>query len=94
MFFIGYCSGCIAGPQLWTHSPRYSSGVITAIVDWVLLFLAVVAYRFLCARDNASRGSISVESDLASHGKVVLDDAGQPESDLTDKEDKLFRYSL
>lgn len=98
MFFIGYCAGCIASPQLWTKPPRYLSGVVTAIVTWCLLFITILAYRLLCKRDNANRDQAVDEngradaSNIATDG-VILDKNGTPETDFTDKEDRRFRYS-
>ncbi|OOQ90919.1 putative pantothenate transporter [Penicillium brasilianum] len=94
MFFIGYCAGCIGSPQLWTHKPHYTEGVITSIVTWCLLFVAVIIYRVLCVADNkkrdahASTGTIDVMEDFD------LDENGLPKTDLTDKQDKAFRYSI
>ncbi|CEJ58442.1 Putative Permease of the major facilitator superfamily [Penicillium brasilianum] len=94
MFFIGYCAGCIGSPQLWTHKPHYTEGVITSIVTWCLLFVAVIIYRALCVADNkkrdahASTGTIDVMEDFD------LDENGLPKTDLTDKQDKAFRYSI
>jgi hypothetical protein len=99
MFFIGYCAGCIASPQLWTERPRYFSGVVTAIVTWCLLFLTMIAYRFVCMRDNAARDRAASQAGIADGPDagpvegVLLDKNGLPESDLTDKEDPRFRYS-
>lgn len=98
MFFIGYCAGCIASPQLWTERPRYFSGVVTAIVTWCLLFVTLIAYRLLCMRDNAVRDKHAEgdedpsRSTMIAEG-VLLDKNGTPETDLTDKEDRRFRYS-
>ncbi|KAI3395994.1 hypothetical protein diail_565 [Diaporthe ilicicola] len=98
MFFIGYCAGCIGAPQLWTHKPRYFSGVVTAIVTWCLSFLAIIWYRLVCSRDNAKReaekSSGIGEVQGASGGQVLLDETGALRSDLTDKEDREFRYAL
>lgn len=97
MFFIGYCAGCIGGPQLWTEKPRYFKGVVTGIVTWCLLFVVVAAYRVVCMRDNASRDQRAAAGEghdgMAAHGQVVLDKNGTPRTDLTDKEDSKFRYS-
>ncbi|CAI7619475.1 unnamed protein product [Penicillium manginii] len=94
MFFIGYCAGCIGSPQLWTQKPRYTEGVITSIVTWCLLFITVIIYRFLCASDNKKR-----DSEMSSHADAAglefqLDGNGLPRDDLTDKEDREFRYAL
>ncbi|KAH8898289.1 major facilitator superfamily transporter [Thozetella sp. PMI_491] len=92
MFFIGYCAGCIGAPQLWTHSPRYFSGVVTDIVTWCLLFVVILAYRITCSRDNAAREA-SGDGQAGAPVEVLLDETGAPRSDLTDKEDRQFRYS-
>ncbi|RMZ27283.1 hypothetical protein D0859_08659 [Hortaea werneckii] len=95
-FFIGYCAGCIASPQLWTDRPRYFEGVVTAIVTWCLLFLATLAYRIVCARDNANRDRVLNGVDVSAGGvaQVDIDTSGAAKGDLTDKEDTNFRYSL
>ncbi|RWQ94080.1 major facilitator superfamily domain-containing protein [Paecilomyces variotii] len=84
-FFIGYCAGCIGGPQLWTVKPRYFEGVVTAIVTWLLLLIATAAYWYLCARDNRLRDIAEQETT-----SVPTVEKGQ---DITDKEDPSFRYS-
>ena len=96
MFFIGYCEGCIGSPQLWTDKPRYFNGVVTAILTWCILFVVVIAYRYICRADNAKRDK---EASMHQHNaagqphEVVLDKFGAPQTDLTDKEDRDFRYS-
>ncbi|KAM5376317.1 hypothetical protein ACJZ2D_005539 [Fusarium nematophilum] len=90
MFFIGYCAGCIGSPQLWTNGPRYREGVITAIVTWCVLFATMIVYRILCTRDNKQR---DLAGETEHTQEVVLDKNGLPKSDLTDKEDRAFRYS-
>lgn len=85
LFFVGYCTGCIAAPQLWTDPPRYRKGVICALVDWGLVFLFVPLYWWLCWSDNKRRDEAQGESQ-------VMDNfvAG---ADVTDKEDRSFRYT-
>ncbi|KAK1997750.1 major facilitator superfamily transporter [Colletotrichum falcatum] len=97
MFFVGYCAGCIGAPQLWTKKPRYFNGVVTAIVTWCLLFAEIVAYQYLCARNNSTRDATFCNQQQVaqdSQGEVILDAGGAPDSDLTDKQDKHFRYSI
>lgn len=93
MFFIGYCAGCIGSPQLWTKRPRYTEGVIAAIVTWCLLFVVIVAYRAACVRDNRRRDDAAASGSSETVRDVDLDENGAPRWDLTDKEDGLFRYS-
>ncbi|KAJ6184975.1 hypothetical protein N7519_006276 [Penicillium mononematosum] len=92
MFFIGYCAACIASPQLWTHSPRYTEGVITSIVTWCLLFLVVILFRFLCVWDNKQRDEQAASLGVSVDQEVKLDENGLPQTDLTDKQDRQFRY--
>ncbi|KAF2725960.1 major facilitator superfamily transporter [Polychaeton citri CBS 116435] len=97
MFFIGYCAGCIGSPQLWTHKPRYFSGVVTAIVTWCLLVVTLLAYRWVCMCDNAHRDKMQGDKEDGTEQfqlEVKLDSRGAPQTDLTDKEDAQFRYSV
>jgi prolipoprotein diacylglyceryltransferase len=84
-YFIGYSVGCIAGPQLWqtTSAPRFFEGVVTAIVTWCLLVLAMCLYWYLCRAENIKRDQENqAATDLVLHTE-----------DVTDIEDRLFRYS-
>lgn len=85
-YFIGYCVGCIAGPQLWNSNtaPRFFEGVVTAIATWCLLMIAVSIYWYLCRKENIRRDSQST----ATPHQVY-----NAEEDITDIEDRLFRYS-
>ncbi|KAJ5279275.1 MFS general substrate transporter [Penicillium angulare] len=94
MFFIGYCAGCIGSPQLWTKSPRYAEGVITSIVTWCLLFVSIIVYRILCIRDNKARDLLVNSGTYEGAQDVELDHNGLPRNDITDKEDKQYRYAL
>lgn len=96
MFFIGYCAGCIGGPQLWTEKPRYFAGVVAAIFTWCLLVVTIITYRFLCVRENARRDDIVAGQEHAQvprSGEGELDERGGAKGDLTDKMDTEFRYS-
>ncbi|KAL4809557.1 major facilitator superfamily domain-containing protein [Aspergillus unguis] len=87
MFFIGYCAGCIASPQLWTHKPRYTEGLITALVTWGLLIAVTVVYSALCVWENAKRDKVVTGVEEGGERKH------ENEGDLTDKQDRAFRYS-
>ncbi|KAF2090237.1 putative allantoate permease [Saccharata proteae CBS 121410] len=82
MFFIGYCAALIGAPQLWTKGPRYFEGVVTGVVTWCLLVVAVVSYWLLCWRENRRRDLLSTDPVRFRKGQ-----------DVTDREDLAFRYS-
>ena len=88
LFFIGYCVGCIAAPQLWTKKPRYFEGVVTAIVTWCLLFVVVGIYWAICAKENTAK------EEKERRGEVEATEDEPDEGDVTDKQDRGFRYSL
>jgi hypothetical protein len=69
---------------------------VTAIVTWCLLFSAILAYRVVCSRDNASREKTTRHENVQLDGKgqVDLDKSGAAKSDLTDSQDPSFRFSL
>ncbi|KAL2783724.1 major facilitator superfamily domain-containing protein [Aspergillus keveii] len=90
MFFIGYCAGCIASPQLWTNRPKYLEGLITALVTWGLLIVTTAIYRFLCMADNRVRER-ELQSGLGVEGGGE-EGVDAPLADLTDKGDRSFRY--
>ena len=85
LYFIGYCVGCIAGPQLWktNTAPRFFEGVVTAIGTWCVLILAVGIYWYLCKKENTRRDGGDSDSSALEY----------IEEDLTDIQDSLFRYS-
>ncbi|CZT49580.1 related to permease of the major facilitator superfamily [Rhynchosporium secalis] len=86
-YFIGYCSGCIAFPQLWTTetAPRYTAGLVVSVVDWAILILLMGCYWLHGWSENKRRDQLESES------TVALFEAG---ADITDKQDLTFRYSL
>lgn len=88
LFFVGYAVGAICGPLLWNteNAPRYRSGLILALVSWIVFIPTVGVYWGSCVYENKRR--YTVEGDIAEH---VADIAGK---DLTDKQDKHFRYTL
>ncbi|KAJ5639048.1 uncharacterized protein N7484_006910 [Penicillium longicatenatum] len=84
-YFIGYCIGCIAGPQLWhtNAAPRFFAGIVTAITTWCLFLVAVCIYWYLCRKENAKRD----------HKNLTSRDQVYHTEDITDIEDSHFRYS-
>lgn len=88
IFFLAYSIGCIASPQLWTtkDAPRYYKGLITDIVSFILLIATLLAYRFCMIRENRKKALLE-EGEI---GDVVQDF----DADLTDREDRHFRYTV
>ncbi|KAJ5739620.1 hypothetical protein N7533_012404 [Penicillium manginii] len=88
LFFVGYAVGAICGPLLWNaeNAPRYRSGLILALISWIVFIPTVAVYWSLCAHENKVRSM--VEIDFCQHV------TGAPRKDLTDKEDLNFRYTL
>ena len=93
VYFVGYSVGCIIGPQLWQKkdAPRYIKGTISSIVAWGLLYLCFGAYFVLCRRENMRRDNTTIQAHELGRDKktTVLDD-----SDITDTQDVMFRYTL
>lgn len=98
MFFIAYCVGCIIGPQAWTEkdAPRYTKGCILSIASWVCMIFTMVAYIIAVRRKNLSRDSKAADGQVEF---IVGGNTGDGhavgvavDSDLTDVQDKGFRY--
>ncbi|KAL4888015.1 major facilitator superfamily domain-containing protein [Aspergillus ambiguus] len=87
LFFVGYAVGAICGPLLWNteYAPRYRSGLILALVSWLVFIPLVAAYWFSCAYENKNRSAVQMEV-----GTHIAEVAGR---DMTDKEDSGFRYT-
>ena len=83
LFFVGYSTGVTAAPQLWTDPPRYRNGVICALVDWGLVYVFIPWYWWLCWSENRNRDKTEGEGMGAFQAGL----------DITDKEDKSFRYT-
>lgn len=94
VFFVFYTVGCIAGPQLWqkVDAPRYTKGCITSIVSWCCLVACFLVHYFTARRSNRKR-----ESDMANIAYDHDSDGDQigvsVDSDHTERQDRLFRYS-
>ena len=99
IFFVAYCTGCIVGPQLWQapDAPRYIKGCSASVASWILFMATLVVYRIVLSRENARRD----REELARGEDLADDDLGKSEqvgvstdSDLTDRQDLKFRYTL
>lgn len=100
LFFISYCIGCIIGPQAWMEedAPRYAKGYYLSIASWILLILVLVSYLVFVQTKNKSRDRRAAEGDTrydTSQGVAGGYRVGvSVDSDITDLQDKAFRYRL
>ncbi|OJJ42166.1 hypothetical protein ASPZODRAFT_77557 [Penicilliopsis zonata CBS 506.65] len=86
LYFIGYCTGGIAFPQLWSSkdAPRYTNGLICSLVAWGLFIVLMLTYWSIASMRNKERTRLAVE------GYVSPYEAG---ADVTDFNDKSFMYT-
>lgn len=99
-FFIAYCVGCIVSPQAWTQddAPRYTKGCILSIAAMCACILAFILYAVLVKRRNKGRDTKAesgrheylAEGPNTQHSGEGVD----VDSDLTDVQDKAFRYTI
>lgn len=100
-FFVAYCIGCVVSPQAWTGdtAPRYLKGCLLSISSLLFLMAVLMTYAILMEIDNRARdrkaegGMEEYMVDRQQHSGatqmgVAID------SDLTDRQDKAFRYTL
>lgn len=92
LYFIFYCIGSIVGPQLWQdpEAPRYRKGCISSIISWALVICCFFLFHWTGKRSNKKRGEEfgGLDADVIGHLGVSVD------ADHTEREDKLFRYTL
>ena len=98
VFFIGYSVGCISGPQLWQaeDAPRYIKGCISSLVSWVLLIVTFAVYYFYLKRENKQRVALLLANteETVADGKTEDHMGVEIDSDLTDRQDLKFLYTL
>ncbi|KAK4958220.1 hypothetical protein LTR10_004646 [Elasticomyces elasticus] len=96
IFFIAYCTGCIAGPQLWQaeDAPRYMKGLISSVVSWVLLIMTYTTYYFVMTRENARRDRLAAAVIVDEKVDASAQLGVATDSDMTDREDLKFRYTV
>ncbi|KAF4815673.1 putative transporter [Colletotrichum siamense] len=98
-FFVSYCVGCIVSPQSWTQddAPRYRKGCILSIAAMVCLILSFAGYVVIVRAKNKSRDvkADAGQSEYSANISWNNDQAGvDVNSDLTDVQDKGFRYTI
>ncbi|KAH8880474.1 MFS general substrate transporter [Thozetella sp. PMI_491] len=89
VFFVFYSVGCTFSPQLWQSgdAPRYYKGCIASTVSWVCLILAFTTHYVTARWSNAKRDRAAASMDEHEQADVRMD------SDLTERQDRGFRYS-
>jgi hypothetical protein len=99
-FFVAYSVGSIVGPQVWgaEDDHHYLAGSIFTVVNWVMLMLVLLIYLVMVRRENKIRDheaskeleeSRAAGQDMRDH--ILID--GSEGLELTDGQDKRFRYS-
>ncbi|CAI7597903.1 unnamed protein product [Penicillium glandicola] len=85
-YFILYGAAAVAAPQLWqtADAPRYRKGLIADVVCFGVIILLFLAYRFLALWENKRRDEAQASGETGS--------APDGEVDITDRQDKSFRY--
>lgn len=99
--FLAYCAGNIVGPPAFVGSeaPVYRSGCIVMVACCAGQVVIAVALRALLIRHNEkhdAEAAAEAEAEAKAHGPgaVVGDgDGGEALQDLTDFENRSFRYS-
>jgi ACS family allantoate permease-like MFS transporter len=84
---IGYTVGFLAGPQLYHSPPKYTPAKITAVAVWAFSILLCVLLHFINEAENKKRDR---QAEEGSEKHVE----GQEFMDLTDGENKQFRYAI
>lgn len=94
IFFVFYTIGCIAGPQLWqkVDAPRYTKGCITSIVSWCCLIVCFLVHYFTARISNRKREAETGILDARQDGEAAQVGVSI-DSDHTERQDHLFRYS-
>lgn len=88
VLFLGYCTGNIAGPFFYKtdQAPTYRMGIASMIASHLIEFAIVIVFRIYLASLNRARDKEQGEEEREAH----LDETAF--GDLTDKENRNFRY--
>ncbi|KAG0655350.1 hypothetical protein C6P46_001047 [Rhodotorula mucilaginosa] len=91
VYFIGYCVGCIAGPQLFLayEKPLYRTAMNTIIGMYAVYFVAMLAYREICRRENNRRDRLAANGCAEAVARPA-----EKEDNKSDIDDLAFRYIL
>lgn len=90
IFFVTYCAGNIGGPHLFLDSevPRYPTAIRGLLGAYVSLIVMAIGYWAWCWTANKQRDR------QGTHGENLAVEGLEGFDDLTDGENKHFRYRL
>ncbi|BGP29716.1 hypothetical protein JCM10296v2_001455 [Rhodotorula toruloides] len=91
VYFLGYCVGCIAGPQLFLsyEAPLYRTAMNTIIGMYCAYLASMFLYREICRRENNRRDKLAAEGVEEAKPRLATH-----ESNDTDIDDLAFRFVL
>ncbi|BGO89228.1 hypothetical protein NBRC10512_005939 [Rhodotorula toruloides] len=91
VYFLGYCVGCIAGPQLFLsyEAPLYRTAMNTIIGMYCAYLASMFLYREICRRENSRRDKLAAEGVEEAKPRLATH-----ESNDTDIDDLAFRFVL
>lgn len=91
---IAYCVGNAVGPQTFQakDAPDYNPAKIAMVVCFAVCMADFLLIRFLAVRENKRRDALVTHSDNGP--EKFHSDKEAALLDLTDRENKSFRYSL
>lgn len=84
MVLIAYCVGFLIGPQTFRKGPSYPDGKYTTIALNIFALGCLIVLYFLNKRENAKRNAVELPPQPQEQAFM----------DLTDRENKYFRYAL
>jgi len=95
MIFVAYCTGRIAGPQffLQKEAPKYPTGIKTILVVFSLAAAFALILRVYLIWENAKRDK-ETGATLSIQANDGFSGFSEAEENLTDRENRKFRYLL
>ncbi|GAA5909887.1 hypothetical protein JCM8208_000981 [Rhodotorula glutinis] len=91
VYFMGYCAGCIAGPQLFLtkEAPLYRTATNAIIALYCIYIASMFLYQEMSRRENRRRDRLAAEGVEAAQPRPAT-----KEDNTTDIDDLAFRYIL
>jgi MFS transporter, ACS family, allantoate permease len=99
-YFVAWTLGNIIGPQTFraSQAPAYVGGMTAMMVCYVAAMALILTYLCVCRIENRNRDR-EAGSQTQAHASGTSDESGAPVVeqndwlDLTDKENRNFRYT-